>query len=206
VLFRSFTAAEAAFSSGWSRLKLYFMIGLPTETEEDVLGLADLVHRLAEFGRGALGSRRNRLQIGVSVASFVPKPHTPFQWVGQDNVESLAAKQRLLQQTLRDRSVKLSWTEPQVSALEAAFARGDRRLGRVLELAWQGGARFDAWGEHFDFTRWQQAFVDADLSLQDYANAVLAFDDPLPWGHLDCGPSTQVLRREAEAAFAGEGR
>ena len=195
-----FAAAEAALGSGWTRLKLYFMIGLPTETEEDVLGISDLVHRLVGFARGVLRERRGRLQIGVSISSFVPKPHTPFQWQGQDSLEALAAKQRLLMQQVRDRSVKLSWTDPQTSALEAAFSRGDRRLGRVLELAWARGARFDAWGEHFQFARWQEAFAEAGLDLQDYANVSLPPEGPLAWEHIDCGVGRAALEREAARA------
>jgi len=196
-----FAAADAAFSSGWSRLKLYFMIGLPTETEEEVEGIADLVHRLVAFGRGALGARRGRLQISVSVTAFVPKPHTPFQWMGQEEVETLARKQRLLQAGLRERAVKLSWTDPQVSALEAAISRGDRRVGEAIERAWQLGARFDSWGEHFDFARWQQAFAEADVDLRDYANQALPFGSPLAWDHIACGVETATLRGEAERAL-----
>lgn len=199
-----FTAAEAAFASGWTRLKLYFMLGLPTETEEDVVGIADLVSRLAGFARGALGSRRSRLQIGVSVACFVPKPHTPFQWHPQESMEVLEGKLRLLQQTLRDRSVKLSWTDPQVSALEAAISRGDRRVGQAIALAWERGAKFDAWGEYYDFARWQQAFGEAGLEMGDYANAALSPEESLAWDHIDCGASVEMLRREAARAM-GEG-
>lgn len=196
-----FAAAEAAFSSGWRRLKLYFMIGLPTETEEDVQGVVDLVSRLVAFGRGALGSRRGQLGINVSVAAFVPKPHTPFQWMGQEEMDSLARKQRILQQGLRDRAVKLSWTDPEVSALEAAISRGDRRVGRVIEGAWRGGATFDAWGEHFSFPRWEQAFRQAGLEMSDYAHAPLEFGDSLAWDHVDCGIEKENLRQEAERAL-----
>ncbi len=196
-----FAAADAAFSSGWFRLKLYFMIGLPTETEEDVEAIADLVQRLLAFGRGALGPRRGRLQISVSVAGFVPKPHTPFQWMGQDETEALAEKQRLLQQTLRARAVKLSWTDPAVSALEAAISRGDRRLGAVIHRAWQLGAKFDSWGEHFQFALWEQAFSECGLRLSDYANQDLPLDAALAWDHIACGLGKSALRAEAERAL-----
>jgi len=197
-----FAAADAAFSSGWTRLKLYFMIGLPTETDEDVEAIGDLVQRLVAFGRGVLGSRAGRLRIAVSIASFVPKPYTPFQWVGQQHRDSLLHKHQLLQQSLRGRAIKLSWTDPDVSALEAAISRGDRRVGRAIERAWRLGAAFDAWGEHFDFGRWKQAFREADLQLEDYANSTLDFSDPLPWDHISCGPNKQALREEAERALA----
>lgn len=198
-----FAAAEAAFSSGWNRLKLYFMIGLPTETEEDVEAIGDLVQRLAGFGRGILGSRANRLRIAVSVASFVPKAHTPFQWVGQEDRDSLARKHQIIQRTLRGRAIKLSWTDPGVSALEAAISRGDRRVGRAIERAWRLGASFDAWGERFEFGRWQQAFEEEDLKLEDYANSTLDCDDALAWDHISCGLDKPALKQEAERALGG---
>lgn len=200
-----FAAADAAFSTGWTRLKLYFMIGLPTETEEDVAAIADLVQRLVAFGRGALGARRGRLQVAVSVNAFVPKPHTPFQWVGQDDVETLARKQRILQQALRDRAVKLAWTDPAVSALEAAISRGDRRVGTAIERAWRLGASFDAWGEFFDFARWQLAFSEVGLDLRDYANWELRQDAPLAWDHIECGPGKEALRAELRRALDAGG-
>ena len=199
-----FAAADAAFSSGWTRFKLYFMIGLPTETDEDVAAIADLVQRLVAFGRGALGSRAGRLRIAVSIGAFVPKPHTPFQWVGQDSRDSLNHKQHILQQGLRGRAIKLSWTDADVSALEAAISRGDRRLGRAIEGAWRLGATFDAWGERFDFSRWERAFRDADLHLEDYANRALEVNDSLAWDHISCGPEKDALRAEAERALGRE--
>jgi len=201
-----FAAADAAFSSGWHRLKLYFMIGLPTETDADVEAIADLVNRLVDFGRGALGSKRSRLQIAVSIAAFVPKPHTPFQWVGQDDSDTLERKQHILQQGIRDRAVKLSWTDPAVSLLEAAVSRGDRRVGSAIEAAWRMGARFDAWGERFDFARWRAAFEQVGLEIGDYAHSALGVDEPLAWDHIDCGANKDELRQEAERAMAVEGR
>ena len=201
-----FAAADAAFASGWNRLKLYFMIGLPTETDEDVAAIADLVHRLLAFGRGALGPRRGRLQIAVSVAAFVPKPHTAFQWAPQDEMETLARKQRILQEGLRERAVKLSWTDPAVSALEAAISRGDRRIGEAIEQAWRLGARFDAWGESFEFRRWQEAFAQVGLDMHEYANRALPFDSPLAWDHIESGDEKSALRQGAERSLGqGEG-
>jgi radical SAM family uncharacterized protein len=196
-----FAAAEAAFSAGWTRLKLYFMIGLPTETDDDVAAIADLVRRLLAFGRGSLGPHRGRLQLSVSIASFVPKPHTPFQWTAQASAEALERRLHLLHQELRGRAIKLSWTDSGVSALEAAVSRGDRRVGRAIEAAWHMGAKFDSWGEHFDFKRWRRAFAQADLDLCHYANAALDFTEALPWDHISCGIEKSALRREAERAF-----
>jgi len=196
-----FAAAEAAFASGWNRLKLYFMIGLPTETDEDVAAIGDLVQRLARFGRGVMEGKQGRLRIGISVSAFVPKPHTPFQWVGQDRREELARKQAILQQTLRGHHLKLSWTDAGTSALEAAISRGDRRVGRAIEAAWRAGARFDSWGEHFDFARWERAFSEAGLRMEDYANAALGYDDRLAWDHVSCGVRKDALRAKVEAAL-----
>ena len=199
-----FAAAEAAFSSGWTRLKLYFMIGLPTETEEDVEAIGDLVHRLVKFGRGAVGSRQSRLQIAVSANTFVPKPHTPLQWAAQDTSEDLSRKHRILQHALRGRHIKLSWTDPGMSALEAAISRGDRRVGGAIERAWRAGARFDSWGEHFDYGRWADAFREAEIQIADYSNAALESDTPLTWDHISCGPEKAALQTEYERALAGE--
>ncbi|MCJ7752748.1 MAG: B12-binding domain-containing radical SAM protein, partial [Armatimonadetes bacterium] len=199
-----FAAAEAAFSSGWTRLKLYFMIGLPTETDEDVEAIGDLVHRLVKFGRGAVGSRQSRLQIAVSANTFVPKPHTPLQWAAQDTSEDLARKHGILQRALRGRHVKLSWTDPGMSAVEAAVSRGDRRVGGAIERAWRAGARFDSWGENFDYGRWADAFREAGIEIADYANTALEYDTPLAWDHISCGQEKAALQAEYERALAGE--
>ena len=196
-----FAAAEAAFASGWTRLKLYFMIGLPTETDDEVAAIGELVHRLTTYARSALGGKQGRLQIGVSVTAFVPKPHTPFQWMPQEPTDGLVRKLGVLQRTLRGRHVKLSWSDPATSALEAAIARGDRRVGRVIEGAWRAGARFDSWGEHFEPSRWQQEFERQDLRPEDYANAALGFDERLAWDHVSCGVGKEALRAEAVAAL-----
>jgi radical SAM family uncharacterized protein len=200
-----FAAADAAFSSGWTRLKLYFMIGLPTETEGDVEAICDLVRRLVDFGRGVLGTRRRRLRIAVSVAAFVPKPHTPFQWAGQATRETLLQRQGIIQQGLRGPAIRLSWTDAGASALEAAISRGDRRVGRVIEAAWRKGAKFDAWGEQFEFARWEEAFREVGINLTDYANRSLGLDERLAWDHVSCGVGKALLREGAERALAEGG-
>ncbi|MBN1460915.1 MAG: TIGR03960 family B12-binding radical SAM protein [Armatimonadetes bacterium] len=200
-----FAAAEAAFSSGWTRLKLYFMVGLPTETDEDVAAIGDLVHRLVRFGRGVLGSKQGRLQLAVSASNFVPKPHTPFQWMSQAPREDLTRRHAILQDSLRGRHIKLSWTDPGTSAVEAAISRGDRRISAALAAAWRVGVRFASWGDQFDFQQWERAFEESGLSITDYAQASLDFDEELPWDHIVCGPERAVLRREAEKSLAVEG-
>jgi hypothetical protein len=124
--------------------------------------------------------------------------------MAQDEMEVIERKQRILQQALRDRAIKLSWTDPKVSALEAAISRGDRRIGGAIEAAWRMGSTFDAWNERFDFERWQRAFQEAGIAIHDYANTPLGFDAPLAWDHVDCGNEKDALRREAERALSVE--
>jgi radical SAM family uncharacterized protein len=204
-----FDAARAAFEAGWHGLKLYFMVGVPGETAQEVEAIADLVLRLREMGRAILGpQRRGRLRIAVSVNALVPKAHTPMQWWPQDSPESLAEKMTLLRQRLNVKGVAFSYPNLAASQLEAALARGDRRLGAVIEHAWRAGCRFDAWDEQFKPQLWHEAFAAAGLNIADYANRALGFDSPLPWEHLDSGISRQALRRQAgliTAAAALEG-
>ena len=192
-------AAEAAFGQGWNAIKLYFMVGLPTETMEDVEGIADLVEKVRQLGRRLSGPRAN---VSASVATFIPKPHTPFQWVGQETEETLAPKQSLLRQRLR--KLHLSWNDPQTSSLEAVLARGDRRLGRALQRAWELGARFDAWREQLRLDAWAQAMAETGLDSAFYAHRQRPLDEVLPWDHIDVGVSKRFLLREWERAQKGE--
>ncbi|HHT43392.1 MAG TPA: TIGR03960 family B12-binding radical SAM protein [Firmicutes bacterium] len=193
---------QGAFQAGWSRIKLYFMIGLPTETEEDLDGIVDLAHRVLKWGREFRTSPR-RPEVTVSVASFVPKAHTPFQWMGQDTLESLAAKQAYLKERLRRPGITFNFHHGEQSLLEAVFARGDRRLSQVLERAVDMGCQFDSWIDQFRYDLWLQAFRDVGLDPADYAQRSLEPSQPLPWSHLSPGLDTEFLLREWQLAQQG---
>jgi radical SAM superfamily enzyme YgiQ (UPF0313 family) len=171
------------------------MVGLPTETIEDVEGIVTLVEKVRAEGRKASGKKP---MIRVSVSTFVPKPHTPFQWAAQMDRASLEARHELLQRGLPHKGTRLSWNDPQVSLLEAALSRGDRRLGKVIYRAWELGCRFDSWSEHYRHDRWLQAFAEAGLDPAFYAGRERSMDEALPWGHVDTGVSVDFLKRELE--------
>jgi radical SAM family uncharacterized protein len=193
--------AEAAYASGWLRIKLYFMLGLPTETMEDVLAIADLVKAVRSVGRRV---RDRRIQVSVSVNTFVPKPHTPFQWLPLEDLTSIRERQLSLRRELRSRAIKLSWSDEDETWLEAALSRGDRRQSRAILRAWQLGARFDAWNECFRPQLWRQAFAESGLESEFYASRVRAFGEVLPWGHIDTGVSSPFLWEEYQRALRGE--
>lgn len=195
------TAAEAAYSSGWHRIKLYFMIGLPTETMEDVQAIAALVKQVRDMGRGAQG---RKAQVSVSVGTFTPKPHTPFQWLPLEKRNALEEKQALLRRLVRGPGLKLSWDDPETSILETALSRGDRRLGRVIHDAWRRGARFDAWGEIFDAQRWWAAFSAQGLDPAFYVYRERALEETLPWDHINSGVSKEFLISEYERSLHEE--
>jgi len=193
--------AEAAYSRGWHRIKLYFMIGLPTETMEDVEAIAGLVRKVFETGRRY---HKGRAEVAVSVATFVPKPHTPFQWLPLAPDEEIKEKQRLLKNRLRRRGIYLSWSDARTTLLEAVFSRGDRRLGEVIYLAWEKGARFDAWGEVFDERPWHEAFAEAGLDPDFYVRRPRPREEIFPWDHIDTGVTKEFLWEEYQRALQGE--
>ncbi|MDI7246245.1 MAG: TIGR03960 family B12-binding radical SAM protein [Bacillota bacterium] len=198
-------ATRAAFASGWQSIKLYFMIGLPTETEEDLAGIVNLAREVLACGREELrrsGAARSP-QVTVSVSSFVPKAHTPFQWHPQAPMEELVAKQDYLKRYLRGRGLKLAWHDVKTSFLEAVFSRGDRRLAATLENAVALGCRFDAWREEFRFDLWQEAFAMSGVDPRFYANSHWSYDDVLPWDHLSAGVSREYLVAESRRAVEG---
>ncbi|MHB8054997.1 MAG: TIGR03960 family B12-binding radical SAM protein [Candidatus Aminicenantales bacterium] len=194
-------AAANAFREGWRLIKLYVMIGLPTETWEDVEAIAGLAERLTRLGREISGGAP---QINLSVSSFIPKPHTPFQWAAMEAPETLHEKQRFLRDRLaKRRNVKVKTHPLDNSLLEAAFSRGDRRLGGVLLRAWRAGARFDSWSDRFRFDLWRNAFEEEGLDPGIYM-AALDLEAQLPWDHMDTGMTRKFFRREYERALRAE--
>jgi radical SAM family uncharacterized protein len=194
-------AAETAFEHGWTNVKLYFMVGLPTETLEDVGGIVELAAAVREAGRRRHGGRA---QVKVSTSIFVPKPHTPFQWAPQMGVEEIDARHNLLRHRLKPLGVGFTWNDPQQSLIEAMLSRGDRRLGAVIESAWRHGARFDAWNELLNLTAWRTALAESGLSAAFYAQRPREEFEVLPWSHLDAGVSEAFLRGEWRKALSGE--
>jgi radical SAM family uncharacterized protein len=182
-----------AFGKGWLNLKLYFMVGLPTETVDDIKGIVDLVAKTCQLGRKA---RSSAPRLRVSAATFVPKPHTPCQWLAQDTAEQLTPKHELLKQGLRRTGAHLSWQDTETSQLEAVLSRGDRRLGKVIHKAWELGNRFDAWHECFNYDNWLRAFQESGLDPAFYANRERPLDEALPWQHVDIGVTPKFLKKE----------
>jgi len=186
-----------AFTLGWRVIKLYFMMGLPTETDEDLQAIIDLSARVKRSGRGTEGGA----DVNVAVSTFVPKPHTPFQWEPQLGIDEILRMQGLLKGGLRAKKLKFKYHEASLSFLEGVFARGDRRLGRVLEAALAAGCRFDGWREHFNFGKWQQAFIDAEIEPAWYLRE-RDESEVLPWDHIDCGLPKSFFIKERQKSFA----
>lgn len=196
-----FSSVEAAFQAGWRRVKLYFMVGLPTETEEDIAGIVRLVRQVKTIGRRIAGKK---MEINVSVSVFVPKAHTPFQWEAQEKMDVLRQKFSFLNRHFQERNILFNYSDVRRSFLEAIFARGDRRLGKVLEKAHYLGCKFDSWREQFNFENWQKAFEESKLSMEFYANRERQKDEILPWDHISCGVKKEYLWQERERARIGE--
>lgn len=196
---------EYAFQQGWQSVKLYFMIGLPTETDDDLYGIAEMARRILDVYYSIPKDQRGRhIDITVSTSSFVPKPFTPFQWDPQDKIDRLSYKQHLLQQQLRMKHVTYHWSDNRLSFMEAVFARGDRRLGRVLAAALANGCRFDAWTDYFNYDGWLKAFEQCSINPEFYAGRVRSYDEVLPWDHINAGVSKDFLIRERERALKGK--
>lgn len=195
--------AEEVYSRGWKTIKLYFMIGHPTQTLEDVAAIVDLAMQVRDVGRRVLG---RKAQVNVGVSTLVPKPHTPFQWVSMADEDQIRIQQDHLKENLRGPGLKLNWNNYQETLLEAVLSRGDRRLGAVIHRAWKLGARFDGWSDQFKVEAWRQAFRETGLEIGFYTRRPRASDEVFPWDHIDAGVTKKYLARDYEASLRGETR
>ncbi len=193
--------ARKAFSGGYSTVKLYFMLGLPTETDEDVLGIADLAYKVYQTWREVTPNRSRGVKITVSTSFFVPKPHTPFQWEQQISMEEYQRRVKLLREHMRNRSIVYNWHDADMSYMEAVLARGDRRLGKVIYEAWKKGAHFDSWDECYDYDRWMETFRDCGIDPDFYTSRPRARDELLPWAMISDGVREDFLWKEREACY-----
>ena len=195
-------ACANAFECGKNQVKLYFMDGLPTETREDVEGIAKLAKTVVDSYYSNPNVKRGKSpQVTISVACFIPKPFTPFQWEAQDTIEMLEEKQHWLREAITDRKIRYTWHDARVSRIEAVFARGDRRLSAALLEAHRRGRRFDAWDEYFDYDEWLDIFASVGIDPAFYANRKFSRDEILPWDVIDCGVKKSFFAREADKAY-----
>lgn len=194
-------SCRTAFEGGCNAVKLYFMLGLPTETDEDVVGIADLAQKVYWTWKEYAVNRARGVRITVSTSFFVPKPFTPFQWEAQISMEEYHRRVDLLRSSIRNKSIQYNWHEMNTSYIEAVLARGDRRLGAVLEAVWRDGARLDSWSEYFSFERWMDAFVRTGVDPDFYARRERTREEILPWSMVDIGVHTDYLWREREQAY-----
>jgi radical SAM family uncharacterized protein len=195
--------AFAVYSRGWRTIKLYFMIGHPSETLEDVQAIADLSKAVLNEGRKVHGKKAN---VNVGVSTFVPKPHTPFQWAHMDSLDQIQAKQSLLKRELRGHGLRLRWNQPEETMLEGLLSRGDRRLGAVIARAWSLGSRFDAWQEHYKHEAWVQALDEQGLDFFFYTHRERAIDEVFPWEHIDVAVKKKFLAQDYLMSLSGETR
>ena len=197
------SSCAIAFSGGWNNVKLYFMLGLPTETDEDVLGIAELVFKIINTWKERASNKKRGLRVHVATAYFVPKPHTPFQWEQQISPEEYLRRCKLLKSHFYSKSIEYNYHAPDLSRLESVFARGDRRVGAVIEEAMKRGARLDGWDEHFSYQTWLDAFDACGVDPDFYTVRGYGEDELLPWDMMDIGVSKKFLLRERKQAYAG---
>ena len=197
------STCATAFSGGWNNVKLYFMLGLPTETDEDIIAIADLVAQIVHTWRENATNKKRGLSINLATAFFVPKPFTPFQWEAQITPQEYMRRVHLLKEHMRSKAVDYRYHGSDLSFLEAVLARGDRRLGAVLVEAVRNGARLDSWDEYFDNEIWMNAFRTCGVDPAFYAQRTYEKDELLPWQTIDVGVDREFLWREREQAYAG---
>ncbi len=198
------SSSRKAFNNGWTGVKLYFMIGLPTETDEDVRAIALLSQKVVnEYYQNPDRPKGRGVNVNISVASFVPKPFTPFQWEAQDDLDTIVRKQELLKENVNTKKINIGWNDPRMSFLEGVFARGDRRLSKVIFNAYRLGCKFDSWDDQFDFEKWLLAFSQAGLDPAFYANRKRSFNEVFPWDHMDYGVPKSFFEKENKRAHEG---
>ena len=198
------TTCANAFSGGWNNVKLYFMLGLPTETDEDVLGIAELVYKVIQTWKANATNKKRGLRVHVATAYFVPKPFTPFQWEQQITPQEYLRRCKLLKEHFYSKSIEYDYHSPDLSRLEAVFARGDRRLGKVIETAVKSGARLDGWDEYFNYAKWYDAFRVCGIEEDFYTTRGYGEDEILPWDTIDIGVTKKFFLRERKQAYAGK--
>ena len=193
-----------AFEGGWNGIKLYFMLGLPTETDEDVVGIADLAAQVLHVWRESSPNKQRGVRITVSTSCFVPKPHSPFQWEAQVTREEYRRRVNLLRDSITAKNVTYNWHDPDTSFVEAVLSRGDRRVGDAIEAVWRRGGRMEAWSDYFSFKRWMDAFDECGVDPDFYATRERAEDEVLPWCRVDMGVRTNLLLRERRRAYSAQ--
>ncbi|WP_350342531.1 TIGR03960 family B12-binding radical SAM protein [Proteinivorax tanatarense] len=193
-------AVTEAFNSGWHKVKLYFMIGLPTETYKDLDGIVDLAFKVIKAYKDVHG-KKGKLQVTVSTSSFVPKAHTPFQWLPQMSQKELASRQDYLKDKLRSKQITYNWHDTRISFIEAVFARGGRELSDVLYAAWEKGCKLDGWDNHFNYEKWMESFAEANVNPQKYAYGMWDVDAVLPWDHISSGVDKHYMQKEYKKAY-----
>ncbi|HOD93396.1 MAG TPA: TIGR03960 family B12-binding radical SAM protein [Clostridia bacterium] len=190
------TSAKIAKEGGYDNIKLYFMLGLPTETDDDIIAISDLTHKVLEvFGR------KSRINITVSTSFFIPKPFTPFQWCSQITKDEMLRRQKLLKSNIQNKKIKYNWHEFDISIVESAISRGDKSTCEAIIKAWEKGSKFDSWNEYFDITRWVEAFKECELDIYEYASRSIPINQKLPWDFIDIGVTKSFLKKEYQKAF-----
>ena len=190
-----------AFEGGWNSVKLYYMLGLPTETAEDIIGIAEMANQVLHCWRQYAKNKNRGVKITISTSCFIPKPHSPFQWEGQISIEEYLRRVNLLRASLTARNVTYNWHDAETSLIEAALSRGDRRLADVIEQVWRSGGRLDAWTDYFSFDRWMSAFENCGVDPAFYANRAFSTDELLPWDVIDVGVRKAHLLRERQRCY-----
>ncbi len=190
-----------AFEGGWNSVKLYYMLGLPTETDEDIIGIAEMANQVLHCWRQYAKNKNRGVKITISTSCFIPKPHSPFQWEGQISIEEYLRRVNLLRSSLTARNVTYNWHDAETSLIEAALSRGDRRLANVIEQVWRSGGRLDAWTDYFSFDRWMSAFENCGVDPAFYANRAFSTDELLPWDVIDVGVRKAHLLRERQRCY-----